>query len=97
MLPLVACLTAVKVDSNETNVSPGASVVYNPAQFAIPTRTDLDTQLILGAVIFGAGAVQSMLDGLPDGALMFLAAFSVGATLLSPFAAAAAVRLNLAG
>jgi heme exporter protein B len=53
--------------------------------------------LLAPAVIFGAGAVQSMLDGLPDGALMFLAAFSVGATLLSPFAAAAAVRLNLAG
>jgi heme exporter protein B len=53
--------------------------------------------LLAPAVIFGAGAVQSMLDGLPDGALMFLAAFSVGATLLSPFAAAAALRLNLAG
>ena len=31
------------------------------------------------------------------GALFFLAAFSLAATLLSPFATAAAVRLNLAG
>jgi hypothetical protein len=31
------------------------------------------------------------------GALLFLSAFSVATTLLSPFAAAAAVRLNLAG
>jgi heme exporter protein B len=53
--------------------------------------------LLAPAVIFGAGAVQSTLDGLSDGALLFLSAFSVAATLLSPFAAAAAVRLNLAG
>jgi heme exporter protein B len=53
--------------------------------------------LLAPAVIFGAGAVQAILDGLPNGALLFLAAFSVAATLLSPFAAAAAVRLNLAG
>ncbi len=53
--------------------------------------------LLAPAVIFGAGAVQEMLDGLPGGALFFLAAFSLAATLLSPFAAAAAVRLNLAG
>ena len=53
--------------------------------------------LLAPAVIFGAGAVQSTLDGLSDGALLFLSAFSVAATVLSPFAAAAAVRLNLAG
>ena len=53
--------------------------------------------LLAPAVIFGAGAVQAMLDGISDGALFFLAAFSLAATLLSPFAAAAAVRLNLAG
>jgi heme exporter protein B len=53
--------------------------------------------LLSPAVIFGAGAVQGMLDGLQNGALLFLAAFCVAATLLSPFAAAAAVRLNLAG
>jgi heme exporter protein B len=53
--------------------------------------------LLAPAVIFGAGAVQGMLDGLANGGLLFLAAFSVAATLLSPFAAAAAVRLNLAG
>jgi heme exporter protein B len=53
--------------------------------------------LLVPAVIFGAGAVQSGLEGLSSGALLFLGAFSVAATLLSPFAAAAAVRLNLAG
>jgi heme exporter protein B len=53
--------------------------------------------LLAPAVIFGAGAVQSGLDGMSDGALLFLSAFSVAATVLSPFAAAAAVRLNLAG
>ena len=45
----------------------------------------------------GAGAVQGVLDHLSNGALLLLAAFSVAATLRSPFAAAAAVRLNLAG
>jgi len=53
--------------------------------------------LLAPAVIFGAGAVQGALDGLSDGALLFLAAFSVATTALSPFAAGAAVRLNLAG
>ena len=53
--------------------------------------------LLAPAVIFGAGAVLAGLDGLSNGALLFLSAFSVAATLLSPFAAAAAVRLNLAG
>jgi heme exporter protein B len=53
--------------------------------------------LLAPAVIFGAAAVQSMLDGLANGALLFLAAFALEASLLSPFAAAAAVRLNLAG
>jgi len=53
--------------------------------------------LIAPAVIFGAGAVQAVLDGLSNGAMLLLAAFALAATLLSPFAAAAAVRLNLAG
>ncbi|HEY0107401.1 MAG TPA: heme exporter protein CcmB, partial [Rhizomicrobium sp.] len=53
--------------------------------------------LLSPAVIFGAGAVQAALDGPPTGALLLLAAFSVAVTALSPFAAAAAVRLNLAG
>jgi len=53
--------------------------------------------LLAPAVIFGAGAVQAALDGLSSGALLFLAAFAVATTLLSPFAAGAAVRLNLAG
>jgi heme exporter protein B len=53
--------------------------------------------LIVPVVIFGAGAVLAALTGLSNGALWFLTAFSIAAVLLSPFAAAAAVRLNLAG
>ena len=51
--------------------------------------------LIAPAVIFGAGAVLAVLDGLSNGALPLLAAFSLAACVLSPFATAAAVRLNL--
>lgn len=53
--------------------------------------------LISPAVIFGAGAILASLDGLANGAFPLLAAFSFVAVLLSPFAAAAAVRLNLQG
>jgi len=53
--------------------------------------------LITPALIFGAGAVMDALDGTGRGAFLFLAAFSVAAVALSPFAAAAAVRLNLGG
>jgi heme exporter protein B len=53
--------------------------------------------LLAPAVIFGAGAVEAVLDALPNGALLLLGAFSLVITGLSPFAAAAAVRLNLAG
>lgn len=48
------------------------------------------------AVIFGSGAVLAALETARNGALLFLAAFALLAVLLSPFAAAAAVRLNLA-
>ena len=52
--------------------------------------------LLCPAVIFGAGAVSAALDGLgATGALELLAAFAFAAVLLSPFAAAAGVRLNL--
>jgi heme exporter protein B len=52
--------------------------------------------LLTPAVIFGAGAVAEWMDGNPpSGALGLLAAFAVAASLLSPFAAAGAVRLNL--
>ncbi len=51
--------------------------------------------LLSPAVIFGAGAVLAALDGLGNGALPLLAAFSFFACVLSPFATAAAVRLNL--
>ena len=54
--------------------------------------------LLAPAVIFGAGAVRLVLDGMGGGdALALLAAFAFGAVLLSPFAAAASVRLNLGG
>jgi heme exporter protein B len=53
--------------------------------------------LLAPVVIFGAGAVAAALDHLPNGALGLLSAFAAAAVLLSPFAAAACVRLNLAG
>ena len=51
--------------------------------------------LLAPAVIFGAGSVAAVLDGLSSGALGLLAAFSLAATLLSPFVAAAGLRLHL--
>ena len=54
--------------------------------------------LLSPAVIFGAGAVSAALDGMAaNSALGLLAAFAAAAVLLSPFAAAACVRLNLGG
>jgi heme exporter protein B len=53
--------------------------------------------LLTPLVVFGSGTVLGVLDGLANGALGLLAAFSLAATGLSPFAAAACVRLNLAG
>jgi heme exporter protein B len=52
--------------------------------------------LLAPAVIFGSGAVLAAEDGLANGAFYFLAAFSLISVVLSPFAAAASVRLNLA-
>ena len=52
--------------------------------------------LLAPAVIFGSGMVLAALDAMENGAFLFLAAFSLVAVLLSPFAAAASVRLNLA-
>ena len=51
--------------------------------------------LLAPVVIFGAGAVRAAVDGLASGALLFLAAVSLAAVLLSPFASAAGLRLNL--
>ncbi len=54
--------------------------------------------LLSPAVIFGAGAVSATMDGLGGaGGLELLAAFAFAAMLLSPFATAACVRLNLGG
>jgi len=51
--------------------------------------------LLAPVVIFGAGIVRAALDGISSGAFFYLAAFSVTAVLLSPFAAAAGLRMNL--
>ena len=53
--------------------------------------------LITPTLIFGAGVVAGAIDGADRGAFLFLTAFSVAAVGLSPFAAAAAVRLNVGG
>jgi heme exporter protein B len=53
--------------------------------------------LLTPTLIFGAGAVMTAIDGTGSGAFPLLAAFSVAAVALSPFAAAASVRLNIAG
>jgi heme exporter protein B len=53
--------------------------------------------LLTPAVIFGSGAVAARLDGVDSDGLWLLLAFSAAACLLSPFAAAASVRLNLGG
>ncbi len=53
--------------------------------------------LITPAIIFGSGAVLAAVQDTGTAAFLFLGAFSLGAVALSPFAAAAAVRLNLAG
>lgn len=51
--------------------------------------------LLTPIVIFGAGVVLASLDQLANGAIWLLAALSLAAVLLSPFVAAAALRLNL--
>ncbi len=53
--------------------------------------------LLTPAIIFGAGAVLVALEEGSGTPLVFLAAFSAAAVLLAPFAAAGAIRLNLAG
>ena len=54
--------------------------------------------LMVPALIFGAAAVLLVVEG-ADGtaAFLLLAAYAVVGVALIPFAAAAAVRLNLAG
>jgi heme exporter protein B len=51
--------------------------------------------LLAPVVIFGAGAILGALDGLANGAIWLLAAFSIAAVVLAPFVTAAALRLNL--
>lgn len=51
--------------------------------------------LLTPVVVFGAGIVRSALDGLANGAVLYLAAYSLAAVLLSPFATAAGLRMNL--
>ena len=51
--------------------------------------------LLTPVVIFGAGIVRSTGEGIPNGAVPYLAAYSLAAVLLSPFATAAGLRMNL--
>jgi heme exporter protein B len=51
--------------------------------------------LLTPVVIFGAGIVRSLLEGVANGAAFYLAAYALAAVLLSPFAAAAGLRMNL--
>ncbi|HLY06646.1 MAG TPA: heme exporter protein CcmB [Rhizomicrobium sp.] len=51
--------------------------------------------LLTPVVIFGAGIIRADLDGLANGAVLYLAAYSLAAVLLSPFAVAAGLRMNL--
>lgn len=51
--------------------------------------------LLAPVMIFGAGIVRAAQDGVPNGAFWYLTAFSLAAVLLSPFAAAAGLRMNL--
>jgi heme exporter protein B len=51
--------------------------------------------LLTPVVIFGAGTVRFALEGIANGAAFYLAAYSLAAVLLSPFATAAGLRMNL--
>jgi heme exporter protein B len=51
--------------------------------------------LLSPVVIFGAGVVRSGMEGLANGADYYLAAYSLVTVLLSPFAVAPALRMNL--
>jgi heme exporter protein B len=53
--------------------------------------------LLSPLVVFGAAALSMDAGGAAQSSLLLLAAFSLFTTALSPFVAAAAVRLNLAG
>jgi len=53
--------------------------------------------LIVPALIFGAAAVLTALEGAGLAPFLLLAAYSIFTVALAPFAGAAAVRLNLAG
>jgi heme exporter protein B len=51
--------------------------------------------LLTPVVIFGAGTVRFALEGIANGAAFYLAAYSLAAVLLSPFATAPGLRMNL--
>ena len=88
--------TQAKADvvARESGVAAGLPVSGRGGVLILPL---LVLPLLAPAVIFGAGAVISALDGLANGALLLLSAFSLAAVLLAPFAAAASLRLHLAG
>jgi heme exporter protein B len=52
--------------------------------------------LLVPVLIFGAGGVEAVAGGLsPRGHLLLLSAFTLGATVLSPWAIAAALRISM--
>jgi len=51
--------------------------------------------LIAPVVIFGAGIVRGSMEGIANGAALYLSAYSLAAVLLSPFAVATGLRINL--
>ena len=58
---LVACVKEVKVDANETTLTPPPSVIYDPANFALPTPTDLILDAKTGKLNVPASAGESAL------------------------------------
>jgi heme exporter protein B len=94
MLPLFASLAiGTPAVSALGAIGAGLTVSIRRGGLILPL---LVLPLLAPVVIFGAGAVTAGQDGVANGALWFLSAFSFAAVILSPFAVAAAVRLNLA-
>jgi heme exporter protein B len=95
MLPLTASLAiGTPAVSAIGAIGAGLTVSIRRGGLILPL---IVLPLLAPVVIFGAGAVEAALDGIEGGALWLLAAVSLGAVLLSPFAVAAAVRLNISG
>ncbi|MBV9570369.1 MAG: heme exporter protein CcmB [Alphaproteobacteria bacterium] len=89
---LVSLLTGTPAISAIGAVATALTVTVRRGGLLLPL---IVLPLLTPVVIFGAGTVLASIDGLQNGGIWFLAAFA-GVTLpLSPFVAAAALRLNL--